>query len=305
MTEESKSIFNNLRYILNAPIVNIFVVFGIVLIGLSFFSFSKTNGIISSTIPHWIMFGIGCGLVTFGLIIFLLTGEAIRINKRVNLKKGLRIKLGSISVNLRVGRIEEISGMDKTAAVVLPANTTFVDDCITDKNSALGAYMLEHYPDRIEEIKKSITETLQASGTSKSNDNTYPAGTTIILPSPYDQPVRILVTGATVRKESSGIKAEPSTICACIQNTFKKTSDKKISEIRMPILGSGHGGLEINSALLFLLLSIRYNARYYYHIKSIEILVTENGEKSLKDIYRLQYLILLGKVKNDSISLYK
>jgi len=295
MIKDFKEMTENIRYIFNAPIVNILVIFGLLLIVLSFFSFDGIKNITLTASPKWIMLIIGCVLALSGLATFILAREERRINKKAKIKEGLTIKLGRTSVNLRVGKIQEISGMDKTGAVALPANTTFIDDCITDKNSALGAFMLDRYPDKISEITKVIGKTLETSGASKNSDNTYPPGTTIILPPPYDTPVNTLITAATIRKEIAGIKAEPSTICECIQHIFMITSDKKISKIRMPVLGSGHGGLEINAALLFLMLSIRHYASHYHHVKSIDIIVTENDAKRLKDIYRLQYLTLLGE----------
>ena len=297
MIKDLKEMTENLRFIFNAPIVNILVIFGLLLIALSFFSFDGIKNITLTASPKWIMFIIGCVLTVSGLATFILTREKRGINKKARIKDGLTIKLGRTSVNLRVGKIQEISGMDKTAAVALPANTTFVDDCITDKNSALGAFMLDRYPDKISDVTKVIGQTLETSGASKNSDNTYPPGTTIILPPPYDTPVNILITAATIRKEIVGIRAEPSTVCECIKYIFMITSDKKISKIRMPVLGSGHGGLEINAALLFLMLSIRHYASHYHHVKSIDIMVTENDAKRLKDIYRLQYLTLLGDVR--------
>jgi len=61
----------------------------------------------------------------------------------------------------------------------------------------------------------------------------------------------------------------------------------------MPILGSGHGGLDINEALLFLIVAIKHYSQYYHHLKSIDIIVTENDASKLGEIYRLQYLMLL------------
>jgi hypothetical protein len=99
-----------------------------------------------------------------------------------------------------------------------------------------------------------------------------------------------------VRKEKTGITAEPDTICDCIKEVFSITSDKKISRFQMPMLGSGHGGLEINLALLLLILTIKYFSNYYHHIKSIDIVIIENDAKRLKkDIYKLQYLSMLGR----------
>ncbi len=296
MIKDLKETAENIRYIFNAPTVNILVICGLVLIFLSFCSFDGLKNFTLTASPKWIMFIVGCVLTLGGVAIYVLIEKGKKKVKKVKVIDGLSVKLGGASVNLRVGKIQEISGMDETAAVVLPANTAFIDDCITDKNSALGAFMLDRYPAKIPEIGKVIGKTLETSRALKNSDGTYLPGTTIALPSPWNIPVNVLITAATIRRETTGIRAEPSSICECIRHIFMITSDKKISKIRMPILGSGHGGLEINAALLFLMLSIRHYASQYHHIKTIDIIVTENDAKRLKDIPKLQYLLFLGEV---------
>jgi hypothetical protein len=272
------------------------VVVGLVLIVLSFLAFDGVRNVTLAESPKWTMFITGSILTLLGLVAYILSKERISINRKARIESGLTMKFNRTSVNLGIGKIQEISRGDDTVAVVLPANTTFMDDCIKDKNSALGAYMLSQYPDKISEVTEAIGRTLEALGVSKNSDNSYPAGTTIILPPPYNTPVNILITAATIRKEGVGIWAEPSTICQCIQHIFMITSAKKISKLRMPVLGSGHGGLEINAALLFLMLSIKHYASRSHHVKSIDIVVTENDAKRLKDIYKLQYLAQLKDV---------
>lgn len=295
MIKAVKEVTENLRYIFNAPILNIAIGSGIILAFLSFLDF---NGLKISALrenPRLLMFLLGIVLAIGGILSLIFTSEDRKINKNIDLKKGVSLQFGQTKVHIRVGKIQEIIGLDKTSAVVLPANTTFIDDCITDKDSALGSFMLEHYPDKISEIKQTIEDALKASKIIKDSNNNYPSGSTIIMPAPYDNPFHILLTAATIRKERAGIKAEPDTICDCVKQIFSITSDKKISRLQMPILGSGHGGLEINLALLLLTLAIKYFSNYYHHVKSIDIVTIENDTKRLrKDIYKLQYLTAFG-----------
>lgn len=293
MMKDIEKITENLRQILNAPIVNMLVLFGILLIVLSFFSFNGVKNITLTASPRWIMLIIGCVLTIVGLAIFILTREERRINKKAKIKDGLTIKLGQTSVKLSVGKIQEISGLDSTSAVALPANTTFIDDCITDANSALGAFFLKHYPNKVSKVTKDIEKRLQDLGHQKNENGLYSPGTTIILPTEYDTPAKTIITASTIRKEISGIRAEPSTVCECIRQIFTITADRKISKLCIPILGSGHGGLDINEALLFLVVAIKHYSKYYHHLKSIDIIVTENDATMLRDIYRLQYLMFL------------
>lgn len=295
MIKAVKEVIENLRYIFNAPILNITIGSGIILAFLSFLDFNGIKFAALRETPRLLMFLFGTVLSIGGIISLISTSEDRKINKNIDIKKGIVLQFGQTKVIIRIGKVQETLGLNKATAIILPANTTFIDDCITDKNSALGSFMLEHYPDKTSEVKQAIENTLKASKIMKDSDNNYPSGSTIILPVPYDNPFHILLTAATIRKERAGIKAEPDTICDCIKQIFSITSDKKISRLQMPILGSGHGGLEINMALLLLILAIKYFSNYYHHIKLIDIITIEGDAKRLKkDIYKIQYLAMLG-----------
>ncbi|OYD17267.1 hypothetical protein CH330_00575 [candidate division WOR-3 bacterium JGI_Cruoil_03_51_56] len=296
MMKDIEKITENLRRILNAPTVNMLVFFGILLIVFSFFTFDGLKNFTLTSSPRFPMFIIGCILTLGGVTIFILTREERRINKKARIEDGIPIKSGRILVKLKIGKIQEILGLDETTAVALPANTTFIDDCITDANSALGAFFLKHYPNKISKVTQDIERQLERLGHQKNENGLYSPGTTIILPPEYDIPAKAIITASTIRKEISGIRAEPSTVCECIRQIFMITADKKISKLYIPILGSGHGGLDINEALLFLVVAIKHYSKYYHHLKSIDIIVNENDVPKLKDIYRLQYLMLLEEV---------
>lgn len=291
--KDAKDMIKNIRDIVTAPVVNIMLLCGFLSVVLSFCRVNNVEGFSFTSGPIWILFIIGCLLLLGSPIMFIFTREDRKINRRIKIENGLSLPFGRVSVNLKVGKVQEVFGSSESTTVILPANTTFIDDCITDKNSALGAFFLEYYPDKISDIATVIEEQLKRSGYKKSENGTYFPGTTIIMPSPYNTPSKILITASTVRREITGINAEPSTICECIRQVFMLTSDKKISKLRMPILGSGHGGLDINDALLFLILAIKHYSKQYHHVKSVDIIVTEIDAPNLKDINRLQYLTRL------------
>lgn len=224
--------------------------------------------------------------------------EYIKINRGATIQKGIALIFGQIIINLRKGKIQEIPGLNGKSAVVLPANTSFIDDCIRDSNSALGAFALKYYHNRIPNLQQDIKKQLITLNYPKNTEGFYPLGTSIILPNEYDTPAKIIITASTVRKELSGIRAEPSSVCECIHQVFLRTADKKIENLYMPILGSGHGGMEINDALFFLILAIKHYSKFYHHVKSVDILAIEKDVLKLKDVYRLQYLTLLEKGVN-------
>lgn len=82
-----------------------------------------------------------------------------RVQKITN---GLQIKLSADQIiDVVVGEIQEISVDTSHGAVVLPANTSFDDECIRDKRSALGAVFQKHFPNSIEQVQQLIKEKLQ------------------------------------------------------------------------------------------------------------------------------------------------
>lgn len=296
--EDLKDMLKNIRDIVNAPVVNIMLLFGFLLFLFSFCKFDGIKNLSFPTGPNWVMLIIGIASLMGGTIVFKLTREDRKINKKANIESGIFFKFEQVLIKLKKGGIQEIPKLNQAAGVVLPANTTFIDDCITDTNSALGAFFLKYHADKISKVPQDIERQLERLGYQRNKNGTYPLGTTIILPEEYDTPAKTIITASTIRKEISGIRAEPGSICECIRQIFMATADKKIAKLYIPILGSGHGGININEALLFLILSVKHYSKYYHHVKSVDIMVIENDVPKLKkDIYRLQYLTLLEGAK--------
>ena len=210
MLRDFKGYLEDVRYIVNAPVVNIMLLFGFLCVVLSFIRLDGLKTFSLTGTPNWIMLTIGIILLFGSPAIFIFTREDRRINKKVTIEKGLSFSFNELSVNLKTGKIREIPEIGKYPAVVLPANTTFIDDCITDTKSALGAFFLEFYPDKIPEIvSKDIEKELGEQGYQQNEDGSYPPGTTIILPKGYDTPAKCIVTASTIRKEKVGIWGVP------------------------------------------------------------------------------------------------
>jgi hypothetical protein len=197
--KDIEKIFEHLKFIFNAPVSKTLVVFGVLSMLVSFIDLDGLENITLTLWPKWGILIISFILTGAGIVVFLLAPEEKRINKKVNIKKGLVLNLEQTVVNLKVGKIQDVSNGDKTSAVVLPANTSFVDDCITDENSALGAFFKKYHTNKISKVPKDIEERLQRLGYQRSENGTYPLGTTIILPDEYDTPAKTIITASTVR----------------------------------------------------------------------------------------------------------
>ena len=184
-------------------------------------------------------------------------------------------KVGDSEIRLVKGRIQEVAGLGRECVILLPANTTFMDDCITDKSSALGAYFIENYPGKNDEALSLMQKELEARGYLRNPDGDYPPGATIMMPTPFDSPVKLIISGTTVRHKEKGIDAEPSSIVEAIHNAFAITADLKISRMRMPILGSGHGGVGLAEAVNLLESTTKHYMGKYHHVKLVELVIRE------------------------------
>lgn len=294
MKDLFKELLTTIRALLTAPLVTVLCAAGILLLFSSFIEYHGGKNIALATLPDAWRFVAGIMFVAASIILYLLALPQKRLLRQSDLLKGVTIQARSGFVCVKVGDIANLSGLAGNCAIILPANTSFVDDCITDRKSALGAFFLTHFPDRIPEARKTMQDVLDQSNHRRGDDGAYPAGTTIILPSPFDRPCPLLITASTIRKPHVGILANPTTVCDCVRNIFAVTADRKIDTLYMPILGSGHGGLEKHEALLFLLLSIRHYAKYHHHLKRVEVVVWEGYLATLQEAHKLQYLSFLG-----------
>lgn len=287
-TTEVKEILGHIKGIAYAPVVNVMLLFGFLLVICSFLSFDGLENISFTGQPKLVMLIIG-GVLIIGspLMYAFIRPPSERTSKKPTIKEGMSFSFNQFTINLRVGRIQEISGLNKNSAVVLPANTTFIDDCITDEKSALGAFFLKYYPEKISKVSEDIEQQLQNRDYNKDEHGSYAPGATITLPDEYNTPAKTIMTASTIRRERVGIWSHPSTICECVRQVFEITADKKIEKLYMPILGSGHGGLDINDALFFLFLSLKYYAKLSHHIRTVDIIIIESDIPKVKDISRL------------------
>jgi len=298
---KSKKIIDTIHDIFKVhPTIGMIFIVGILLFFAPFFKYDKVSGWQFPVCPSgliWIIAGLG------GLLIFMATcmccfiGIRSKIfNKKIDIKKNPQeLIFGSrFTVNVKVGEIQDISNGDKTQGIVLCANTTFIDECVVDKHSTFGAFNLTHCPDKIQELRGYIEKQLEPIKCQQDPDGAYRLGTIVDLSSFYQKiPVRVFLVASTSKKKAVGFKANPTSICECVRQIFEITADQRISSLRMPVLGSGHGTLPINSALLLQLIAIKHYFTLFPHIKSVDIIVLEKDAGEIPDyIKNLQYTTL-------------
>lgn len=290
-----KAALDTLRAVIAAPVLNLVAVVGLLLLVASFCDVQHDHALgftLRNAGPEPWRASVGLLLVGVSLLLSR-TPRSERVDRKVNLVSGMQLVFGRLEVRIKVGRIEDLAGVTSATAVVLPANTSFLDSCIEDPRSAFGAFVQEHYAQKVQALRAAIQHGLPPLPDGDNSPKNWPPGTTVLLPPPFDAPIRLLVTGATIAAPGSPIRAEPSTVSECVRQILEATCDKKISHLRMPVIGAGHGGLDLLDAALFIVIALRHYERRFHHVRLVEVLVREQDAPRLREAYRLRYLMRL------------
>ena len=64
-----------------------------------------------------------------------------------------------------------------------------------------------------------------------------------------------------------------------IKSIFRTATERRLSEIAIPVIGSGHGGLDFNIALFLILLQgiICMKHEGYHHIKQMTVVIYDKS----------------------------
>jgi CAP12/Pycsar effector protein, TIR domain/Thoeris protein ThsA, Macro domain len=174
---------------------------------------------------------------------------------------GFRIQLPTKShLTVIYGRIDECPPDDGRSAIVLPANEFFDDACLTDLRSALGSFVKRRFEGRVDDFTKLVAR-LRAElpstfveRESGKYQESYGVGTSLYVPAPLGQDLHLILTAVTRKRAGEGIKAEPGYILSCLNSICRIMNDEKLTDVYLPVLGSGHGDLS-NEVALFCLVS--------------------------------------------------
>jgi len=272
--------------LLNAKPISLIIAIGTISLLLSFFKFSYVQGnfsIQTETLPNIYFFPLGLILIFSGLVLHLWSESyfSIRINE---MKNGYQVNYDDRIISIIFDSIQNLRNVKSSEVIILPVNDCFDDECMKDSESSFGAFMKEQYPGKKDIIKTQIKTKLIKSEQS----NHYPIGTIIQIPEITKSGHRVLLMAATHKKKGLGIVTDPSNIAICMKNLLKFASDKKITRIRLPVFGSGHGRLSVGIALSAILIE-SINALHYKktNVRSVCIIIYSPQIKLKKEIRRL------------------
>lgn len=167
------------------------------------------------------------------------------------------------------GRIEDCC-QEVGTAVVLPCNEYFDDRCVGDVRSSLGAYANRMFEGQVgalvslirDECRRKLGKGVEQQKTDDERAESFGAGKCLLLMKPLGSLVPVALISTTTQRAGEGLAARISYLFDGMRELFTRLADARISEVTMPILGSGHGQIDTPLAFVGLLLAIAEAARY-------------------------------------------
>jgi predicted Ser/Thr protein kinase len=172
-------------------------------------------------------------------------------------------------IRVAYGRIEDYAHQAGTI-VVLPCNEYFDDLCAADSKSALGAYVARAYAGQIAEFvalvqgecQNKLGEGVQRQKTEDTRAISFGAGKCLLLVRPLGRSVPVALVSTTTQRAGRGLAGQISYLFDGMRELVSRSADARFNEVVMPILGSGHGGIDASLALFGLLIALAEIARY-------------------------------------------
>ena len=208
------------------------------------------------------------------------------------------IKIGRAKTQIVAGRIQDYQIEHDRAAIALPANEYFDDECITDAHSSLGAFVLHHFENRLDDFLGEInveTEGLTSQRVPRAErriGDSFGIGQALYLRGLAPQH-NVIIVSATTERIGIGLRAEPHFLYAAIQGIVEAMNANRLNSVTLPVLGSGHGGMPLIVSLLFNLLALRsvLTEDGGRHVREVRIVIFEGvaeeiTQEALRDVIR-------------------
>ncbi len=232
---------------------------------------------------------LGIILIIVAILLHLKDASLNLLPLSTNVKKDgneFLIEKGKAEIRVKFGRLETIDTTENDCLIALPANEYFDDDCINDTRSALGAFMKHHFPYNIDDIQNVVRQKLQSYASQKFERepgnyyDSFGVGTCVYLEHPLSSTMRIGMVSVTTKRAGEGLRAEASNIFSSIESLSVVMADHRLNKIYIPLLGSGHGGLEAEVSLLCMLIAFSgiLDKHTGHHVKSINIIIFKKNK---------------------------
>lgn len=215
--------------------------------------------------PIYALFGVGCVLVAAALagMIFSTHPDLLPLGhagvRLVEAGDRLQATVGKTTLEVRFGRVEDVTTANPSSLLVLPANEFFDDDCVRDTRTSLGAFVQSQLQGQVDKFEALIHSALPApKGQVESQagvmKTTYGLGTAVFLDNPLGRGHRLLLISIASQRAGQGLRAHVRTLFQAVEEIHTVMCDKVMDEVTMPLLGAGHGALRPQLALVCLLI---------------------------------------------------
>jgi hypothetical protein len=226
-------------------------------------------------VPNFYRLFIGIGLIILFLLLLFVHKKGNK-SQKFSLENGFSKIFTNLNVEIKVSKIEDsIIEKELKTAIVLPANTSLDEHCINDTKSALGSFVLNKLPSFKEKFIQEIKSY-------NSSFDVLPVGKSFILNQKFVDEHEIIITCVSEIIKKKGVVSLPENISLCIKQIFEIASENKIKHIITPIIGSGHGGINVSDALHLLVYSAVHYSKSYHHIKKLTIIIHPSNISEIK-----------------------
>lgn len=253
-----------------------------------------------------VVVGIALLLVSSGTFAFTLWDKRVTAAddfggldlKRVKESNGvLWTNVGGCEIRVVNGRIEEYPAETGTA-LVLPCNEYFIDSCVDDPRSALGAYVNRVFEGQApefmslikDECRKKMGVGVEEQKTDDERAESFGAGRCLLIMKPLGRSVSVALVSTTTQRAGQGLAARISHLFNGMHELATLLADGRLNEVAMPILGSGHGQIDPPLAFVGLLLAVAEAARYGQggqRLKRVTIVVFKQNRDSPPQVDKL------------------
>ena len=213
-----------------------------------------------------------------------------RVRKTAN---GYYTSFGTMTIKVSLGRIEKFD-CEEDCLVALPANEFFDDDCIRDPRSALGAFMQHHFKENISDIQALVRDALvnepreEVKKKPGETASSYGVGKCVFLDRPLRSPLRIAMVSVTTQRADVGLHANAAYVFEAAGSLQRMMANNRLTRLRIPLLGSGHGGLQGEVSLVCMLIAFGVlHRKSGYNLKEVSIVVfrpDENAAPSISEV---------------------
>jgi hypothetical protein len=242
---------------------------------------------------------VGIALITLSAIAFFLelwrspredVGAGVDLSRVKGRKGTFSTVVAGCEIRVVNGRLEDYSREPNTA-VVLPCNEYFDDKCVDDTRSALGAYVNSTFQGQVpqfvalmlDECSKRLGPGSREQKTEDEAAISYGAARCLLLTQPLGRNVTVALLSTTTQRVGQGLHSRISYLFDGMRELVSRLGSTRINEIVMPVLGSGHGGVDPSLAFVGLLGALAEAARYAQgsqRLRKVTIVVYRQDSKS-------------------------